>query len=111
MMTIARTFRDTSITNQTFEKKAFIMLSAIIVLLVVSYAYGIISTISFVLERRSIETETKNIYATLSSKEAQYLSQMDSLTIEKATEMGFVQTKNIGYATVASSRTLTLNTR
>ncbi len=110
-MTIAKTFIDTSITNQTFEKKAFISLSGIIFLLVVFYAYGIISTISLVLERRTLETETKNIYATLSTKEAQYLSQMDSLTLDKATELGFTQTRNIGYATLASTQTLTLNTR
>ncbi len=110
-MTIAKAFRDTSITNQTFEKKAFIALSSAIILLVVFYAYGIISTISLVLERRGIETETKNIYATLSIKEAQYLSQMDALTLDKAAELGFTQTKHIGYATLASAQTLTLNTR
>lgn len=110
-MTTVKAFIDTRITNQTFEKKAFTVLSGATLMLVAFYAYGIISTISLVIERRSIETETKNIYATLSIKESEYLNQMDSLTIDKATELGFTETKHIGYATLASTQALTLNTR
>lgn len=92
-----------TISNQTFEHKLTSFLLGGVAVLALLYAYGVISTVTLVLERRSIEKESKEVSAQLSIQESTYLRAVGDLTLDKATTLGFKEIKNPQYAALNSN--------
>ena len=90
---------ENSFTTQTFERRMCRILAVTFGVLCLLYAYGIISTVSLVLERRGAENQAKELLAELSVTEAQYLSRVGEITPDHALSLGF-KPLNVQYVKV-----------
>ncbi len=95
-------------------KPMVIALIGLCVLSAIFYVYAINQTVRNVVRLQSAQSDLSHLTATLSDKEFQYINQKNSITIEKATAMGFAQaepTKFIARKTAVALAHITDNTR
>lgn len=75
----------------SFEKKALCVLALLLVVSVVSYGTLVRKTVANVVERKTVESETADLAAHISSLELQYMEALQDITLEQALELGYVE--------------------
>ncbi len=77
----------------SFEKKALCVLSLLLVASVVSYGLLVRKAVANVVERKVVDAETADLAAHISALELKYMDALQDITLDRALELGFVETK------------------
>jgi len=96
----------------SYDKRArvFLILTGIFLLSICTYIYAINVTARHIAERQELEREIVSLGADLSSLEFAYIELKNSITLEKASELGFKEVRGPLFVSRAQSVSLTLNT-
>lgn len=94
----------------TFYKKSILALSAVFVALLVTYMVLVASLFSKGNERVAVERDIVAAKTRIALLEAEYLQAVDSLTLARAHELGFVDS-GIDFFVSRRTETLSLNTQ
>jgi hypothetical protein len=84
---------------------------AAISIVAVAYVYSVKSTVIFVAERNSIESQISAVRIAISDLESKYISERNSVTIELAHSLGYSEAGDIVYIPKKSVSLLTQNNR
>lgn len=77
----------------SFEKKALCVLTALLVVVVVSYGALVRKTVANVVERKVVESETADLAAHIGALELKYMEALQGVTLQRALDLGFVPKK------------------
>ncbi len=77
----------------SFEKRALLVLSALLLVCVVSYGALVRKTVANVVLRETIEAETVDLAAHVSVLELAYMEALQAVTLGRALELGFIEKK------------------
>ena len=78
-----------NMTPTAFEKKAFLVLSGLIVSLLVLYVYFVNQTVWNIVSRQDLTKSINTVSSQVATLEASYMSLSSSLTIDHAYDLGF----------------------
>lgn len=88
----------------TLHKKVIVALIGAVLTLVTMYGILVRQTVAHVVARKVVEQSITDMASEVSLLEAEYMDTMDSLTLSRAEQMGFVEAE---VALFVSRRTLT----
>jgi len=81
----------------TLEKRIILGLFALIITLFFSYGYLIESSVKDIVERKDVEKEIALLNSKLGSLELDYVALRDTIGGETASNLGFVEAKNVAF--------------
>lgn len=82
------------IKSEEVRQRLFWTLTFLISCLLLFYGYFTVSAITSVAERRRMETEVLDMRSAVVTLELSYIAKENGITLEKARELGFVESKH-----------------
>lgn len=89
---------NTIATSQVFERRTVHILGMIIIAAFGLYLYGMLSTVTFALSRRTTEAAIRETVSETATLEGTYLALSEGLTVEVGAELGLTTPKIVAYA-------------
>lgn len=99
-MNIAKKIKQIDITR---EQYVFFALAALVVGLLLSYAYFVNATVHSVVNREAIEQKMSSVYSEVSDLESRYLARIEDIDLSLARESGFQEVGEVHFATRRSA--------
>lgn len=94
----------------TLEKRLVLGFFVLAVLLFFSYGYFIEASVGNIVERKNVEKDIALLNSSLGSLELNYVALKETVGVQKAYELGFVETKKVSFVEKTSENVkLTLN--
>lgn len=84
-----------AIKSEEIRQRVFWALVSVISILLLFYGYFTVSAIIDVADRRRMETEVLDMRSDVVTLELQYIAKENGITLEKAHELGFVESKHL----------------
>jgi hypothetical protein len=101
-------FQSTIATSQVFERRTVHILFILIGLSFSLYLFGMLSTVSSALHRRTIEASIRDLVSQTASLEGQYLALTQNLTLESEPSLGLSIPRTVAYAHESSAPAVAL---
>ena len=79
------------------ERRAFSILSTLLIVLIAAYLYFVASSILNVMGRADAERSIRSIESNVATLEQQYLALSNSVSTQTATEQGLAEVQNVSY--------------
>lgn len=98
MNTYTQKQKNNFLTTQTFEKKTIHLLSGLVFVFVLVYAWALISTVFTTAERKGLVVENAKLAGDVARLESQYLEQTKNFNEAYALSIGLSKSKEIYYA-------------
>jgi len=99
-----------NMTPTAFEKKAFLVLSGLIVSLLVLYVYFVNQTVWNIVSRQDLTKSINGVSSDVATLEASYMALSSSLTIDHAYDIGFkdITTADTSFVDRPSAQTVAI---
>ena len=108
MTTHALQWNTVRIEKVTLERRLFMALIVLLVLLFMSYMFCVGKVVFAVVERKAAEQNVRELSASISDLESQYIRLSQSIDTSRAQALGFTEPASVGFADVNGAK-LTLN--